>query len=67
MNPKYYIIRDFSKDPRKRVELLTALREIVGRRCRKNKSGASLVSDYDLVVCEDSELKEAYQKVRSAQ
>lgn len=46
-----------------RVKYLNALRAIVARRCPKNKTGASLVTDYDLVNAEAWEHAETLVKV----
>lgn len=46
-----------------RVKYLNALRAIVARRCPKNKTGASLVSDYDLVNAEAWEHAETLVEV----
>lgn len=46
-----------------RVKYLNALRAIVARRCPKNKTGASLVTDYDLINAEAWEHAETLVKV----
>jgi hypothetical protein len=49
-------------NPALRVKFVGHLREIASRRLPRNKSGASLMSDVDLVTCEASELCEALLK-----
>lgn len=49
-----------------RVAFLNALREIVGRRRPRNKSGAALVSDYDLLWSSDDERAEAWRRATKA-
>lgn len=46
-----------------RVKYLNTLRAIVGKRCPKNKTGASLVTDYDLINAEAWEHAETLVKV----
>lgn len=47
-----------------RVAFMAALRAIVGRRCAKNKAGAALVSDFDLVWATEDERKEAWETMK---
>lgn len=47
-----------------RVAWLAALRAIVGRRCAKNKAGAALVSDFDLIWSTEDERKEAWETMK---
>lgn len=42
-----------------RVKYINHLRDIVGRRMPKNKSGSPLTSDVDLLMAENSEIAEA--------
>ena len=49
-------------NPAIRVRFIGFLREIASRRLPRNKSGASLMSDVDLVTCEAWELCEALLK-----
>jgi hypothetical protein len=49
-------------NPAIRVRFIVFLREIASRRLPRNKSGASLMSDVDLVTCEAWELCEALLK-----
>ncbi len=42
-----------------RVKYINTLREIVGRRMPKNKSGSPLTSDVDLLMAENEEIREA--------
>lgn len=46
-----------------RVKWINALRVIVGRRIPKNKAGASLTSDVDLVLSTLEEQQEAVSKI----
>lgn len=46
-----------------RVAYLNTLRDIVGRRCEKNRVGAALVSDYDLLDASPEEITEAIAKL----
>lgn len=46
-----------------RVEWASKLRRIVGRRCPKNKSGSSMVSDIDVLLATPEERLEAYESI----
>jgi hypothetical protein len=46
-----------------RVKYINTLREIVGRRMPKNKSGSPLTSDVDLLMAENEEIAEALLKI----
>lgn len=49
-----------------RVAFLNALREVVARRCPRNKVGTPLVSDYDMIWSDDAERDEAWAKAKGA-
>jgi len=49
-----------------RVAFLAALRDVVARRCPRNKVGTPLVSDYDMIWSDDVERAEAWEKARGA-
>lgn len=49
-----------------RVAFLSALRDVVARRCPRNKVGTPLVSDYDMIWSDDSERAEAWEKAKGA-
>ena len=46
-----------------KVRYLNTLRDIVARKCPKNKMGSPLVSDYDLLDAEPLEICEALLKI----
>lgn len=47
----------------KRVKYVNALRKAVAHRCPKNKLGAPLVSDFDLLCADEEEIKRALWEV----
>ena len=49
-----------------RIRWVNALREIVGRECPKNKAGAALVSDVDLLTATAAQRAEAFLKTIGA-
>lgn len=47
-----------------RVKFLSALRDVVGRRCARNKIGTPLVSDYDMIWSSDDERADAWRMAK---
>lgn len=48
-----------------RTYWINALRDIVGRRCPKNKMGAPIVSDVDILLASAAEFAEAQTKTEN--
>ena len=56
--------RKYLQTPAEKVKYLNTLRDIVSRRMPKNKVGATLISDFDLIDAEPEEHAEAIVKAK---
>lgn len=63
LNTMAEIRRQLIQTQEQKVSYLNNLRTVVSRKCPKNKMGAALVSDYDLLDASDDEVMEALLRV----
>jgi hypothetical protein len=65
-NQAHALIASLAGNIESRVRFLNKLRDVIARRAPKNKAGAPMISDFDMINASSEELIEAASHARGA-